>query len=234
MQNAALRTVTGCTQDTNIQHLHDETLILPIYEYLSSTRHNTNRKHNIHPSHPLHSKAKNTLYFINGRYTTSIRHIHTFIVSRYLATIGNNKILRTPPPHISSSQEILPCLTRLTHGQPRTNKSSRLKSYRLKSYLHKVDAKSSSLPLFLFCNTHIHNTHHLYNRTHIRTALSPLNLWTNPARVTALLARWTENLPGGPQTARSDSPPPPIARVIEVAKQKQNRNSTLRNRNMKI
>ena len=28
MQNAALRTVTGCTQNTNIQHLHDQTLIL--------------------------------------------------------------------------------------------------------------------------------------------------------------------------------------------------------------
>ena len=28
MQNAALRTATGCTQDTNIQHLHDETRIL--------------------------------------------------------------------------------------------------------------------------------------------------------------------------------------------------------------
>ena len=31
MQNAALRTATGCTQDTNIQHLHDETLTLPIH-----------------------------------------------------------------------------------------------------------------------------------------------------------------------------------------------------------
>ena len=34
MQNAALRTATGCTQDTNIQHLHDETLTLPIQEHL--------------------------------------------------------------------------------------------------------------------------------------------------------------------------------------------------------
>ena len=34
MQNAVLRTATGCTQDTNIQHLHDETLILPIHEHL--------------------------------------------------------------------------------------------------------------------------------------------------------------------------------------------------------
>ena len=30
---AALRTATGCTQDTNIQFLHDETLILPIHEH---------------------------------------------------------------------------------------------------------------------------------------------------------------------------------------------------------
>ena len=34
MQNAALRTATGCTQDTNIQHLHDETLTLPIHDHL--------------------------------------------------------------------------------------------------------------------------------------------------------------------------------------------------------
>ena len=48
MQNAALRTATGCTQDRNIQHLHDETLTLPIHGTYSSTPHNTNRKHNIH------------------------------------------------------------------------------------------------------------------------------------------------------------------------------------------
>ena len=35
--------------------------------------------------------------------TTNMRHIYTYIVSRHLATRGNKKILRTPPPHISSS-----------------------------------------------------------------------------------------------------------------------------------
>ena len=50
------------------------------------------------------------------------------------------------------------------------------------------------------------NTHHLYNCIHIRTILSPLDLWTDPAGVTALLARWTEKLAGGPQAGRSDSP----------------------------
>ena len=34
MQNAILRTAIACTQDTNIQHLHYETLTLPIHEHL--------------------------------------------------------------------------------------------------------------------------------------------------------------------------------------------------------
>ena len=78
-----------------------------------------------------------------------MRHIYTSIVSRHLATRGNNKILFTPPPHISSSEEILP---RLTFAKLRQNNSPFLKSY-----LHKVDAKSHPSPLCPFCNTHIHN-----------------------------------------------------------------------------
>ena len=50
-----------------------------------------------------------------------MHHIHTSIVSGHLATRGNNKILRTPPPHTSSSEEILPRLTRRTLAQIRTN-----------------------------------------------------------------------------------------------------------------
>ena len=34
---AALRTATGCTQDTNIQHLHNEALTLPIDDHLRVT-----------------------------------------------------------------------------------------------------------------------------------------------------------------------------------------------------
>ena len=54
---------------------------------------------------------------------------------------GNNKILRTPPPHISSAEEILPYITCRTLAQLRTNKSPFLKSY-----LHKVDVKSHPSP----------------------------------------------------------------------------------------
>ena len=143
-----------------------------------------------------------------------MRHIHTSIVSRHLATRGNNKILRTPPPHTSSSEERLPCLTRRILAQLRTNKSPFLKSY-----LHKVDAKTNPSPLCPLCNIHTHDTHHLFNCTRIRTTLSPLDLWTDPAGVTARQARWTEKLAGGPQAGTSD--PPPLARVMGVGRQQQ-------------
>ena len=222
MHNSALRASTGCTQDTNIQHLHDETLILPIHEHLQ-----------LHPSqykqktqHPFHPLLKHTTYFYtsrlntlisNGRYTiniptyphivtttdikTNMRHIHTSIVSRHLATRGNNKILRTPLPQFSSTEDILPHITRRTLSQLRTNKWPFLKSY-----LHKVDAKTHPSPLCPLCNIHIHNIHPLFNCTHMPTTLSALDLWTDPARVTAPLTRWTKNLTGGPYAGRYDSP----------------------------
>ena len=190
MPNAALRIATGCTQDINI-HLQDVTLILPIHKHLQLHASQYKQKTQ-HPSHPLHKhttyfntpRLKKPTIFNNGRYTTNMCHIHTSIVSRHLATRGNNKILRTPPPHISSSEEILPCLTRHTLAQLRSNKSPFLKSY-----LYKVDAKSHPSPLCPLCNTHTHDTHHLFNCTHMCTTLSPLDLWTDPAGVTALLAR---------------------------------------------
>ena len=126
--------------------------------------------------------------------------VYTSIVSRHPATRGNNKILHRPT-HISSSEERLPRLTRRTLAQLRTNKSPFLKSY-----LHEVDAKTHPSPLCPLCNINTHDTHHLFNCTHIRTTLSPLDLWTDPAGVIALLARWTEKLAGGPQAGTSDSP----------------------------
>ena len=76
MQNVALRTATGCTQDTNIQHLQDKTLTLPIYRHLAPRV--TIQTKTQHPSHPLHKhttyfntpRQKNTI-FNNGHHTTN-------------------------------------------------------------------------------------------------------------------------------------------------------------------
>ena len=191
--------------------MHDETLILPIHKHYSPTCHNRYIKHNIHQicytNIQQHSKAKK-IYLPTAAtqqtfpqpppptvtttgIITNVWHIHISIVSRHLATRGNNKILRTPLPHISSSEEILPYLTGRTLLQLRTNKLPSLKSY-----LHKVDTKSHPSTLWPTYSSHTLNTH-LFNCTHIRTTLSSLNLWTDPTGVTALLVRWTENLAGG-------------------------------------
>ena len=220
-----MRTATGCTQDTNIQHMHAEALILPIHDHLKLHVSQYKQKTQ-HPSHPLYKHTSTLqgtktlslttaatqqtfptdLHTVTTRdIKTNVRHIHTYIVSRHLATRGNNKILRTPPPHISNSEEIPPRLTRRTLAQPITNKSPSLKSY-----LHKVNIKSHLSPLCPLCNTH--DTHHLFNCTHMRTTLSHLDLMTDPAGVPALMARWTEKLSGGPQAGKSDSPP--LARVM--------------------
>ena len=52
------------------------------------------------------------------------------------------------------------------------------------------------------------STTHISLQLHPHTHhMSPLDVWTDPAGVTALMARWTEKLAGGPQVGSSDSPP---------------------------
>ena len=79
MQNAALRACTGCTHDTNIQHLHDETNILPIQKHLQLHASQIRQKAQ-YPSHPLykyttHNNSQRLMKpttFNNSRYTTNI------------------------------------------------------------------------------------------------------------------------------------------------------------------
>ena len=54
MQNAALRTAIGCTQDTDIQHLHEKnTYTSYIHEHLQLHASQYKQKPQ-HPSHPSH------------------------------------------------------------------------------------------------------------------------------------------------------------------------------------
>ena len=122
--------------------------------------------------------------------TTTIR---TFIAYRLLARRGNNKILRTLPPLISSSEEILSRLTRRILAKLRTHKS-----HFLKSYLHKVDAKSHPSPLCPIYNTHTHSTHHLFNPSTYAPHCHP---WIYGQ---TLQEWWTERLAGGPPAGRLD------------------------------
>ena len=117
MLNTELRTATGCTQDTNIQHIHDETLTLPIHEHLQlhASQYKQKSQHPSHPSHK-HTTHFNTI-FNSVRYTTNFPQIHYNRHKKHVPCTYNNKILRTPPPHIISSEEILHRLTRHTLAQ---------------------------------------------------------------------------------------------------------------------
>ena len=125
--------------------------------------------------------------------TTSITPLHKLPTS-LVAPFPNSEHINNP-----SSNHIYTKGTRALKGQefqlPIWNKPT-------KQYLHKVDTKSHPAPLCPSATP----THNLFNCTHIRTTLSPLDLWTGPAGMMELMARWIDKLAGGPKAGTSDSP----------------------------
>ena len=112
----------------------------------------------------------------------------------YIVTRGNNKILRTilaALKRYSTAQLVVPFPNSEQINHPFSNHN--YKSRR------QITSITTMPPLY----THTPDIHYLFNCTHISTTLSPLDLWTDPAGVTVLLARWTEKLAGGSQTGRS-------------------------------
>ena len=75
MQNAALRACTGCTHDTNIQHLHDETNILPIYRNMYNYMHRkSDKKHNTHHIHYTDNNNNNNNIYLKSNIHSIIRY----------------------------------------------------------------------------------------------------------------------------------------------------------------
>ena len=127
--NTALRIATGCTADTNITHLHQETQTLPLKTHL--TLHvNQLKTKATQQQHPLHTllnqpppqrKQKETL-FLNATYnkyaqtgpnltietiTETIKTTHTQIVKEHIDSLPHNKI-NSPFAQIQPSEESLP------------------------------------------------------------------------------------------------------------------------------
>ena len=213
MQNAALRACTGCTHDTNIQHLHDETNILPIQKHLPChaclvrlTIHCTvltaNETYSFQQSPIYHKHSHRPMHYHYNRHKNNMRDIHTGIVSQHInAARDNNKILNTHPPQVSSTEENPPRhSTQLKTNKPLFNLS----------YLHKIDASTHPSPLCPLCRTHEHTTQILFSCPQIRTTLSALDLWRDPSGLAALLDDWREKLAAKPHKAtETNSPPPP-------------------------
>src|SRR6476619_6366593 len=126
-QNTALRIITGCTADTNIQYLHTETQILPLSSHLKLHASQLRQKAQF-PTHPLHPLTKQNpsrrqmkqTIFENTSFTTNIdanptnttettvqrniREIHHSIIENHLQSLKPNKIISQLAPPINKDE----------------------------------------------------------------------------------------------------------------------------------
>ena len=127
------------------------------------------------------------MFFVNRNYTEEIetdedrdevvvaqncKTIHTNIVDRYLRSRAPNRLLNSIPPSVDSFEEDLARDKRRTLAQLRTNKSPFIKTY-----LNHIDPDSNPSDLCPLCGIGQHDTVHLFNCTHMPTALTPTDLW---------------------------------------------------------
>ena len=194
-QNSALRIATGCVKKTPIQHLHNETKIMPIKEHcemiskqflLATQRENhPNYKDLSTPAYErpmkgtLHSRFGNEIInkthnqrLNEDSYKRFLKEIHTDEVRKTILNQQNN-ILQAVPPEINQEEKTLPRKTRCTLSQLRSGYSPYLKSY-----LHSINASDSDM--CPNCNAAPHTTEHLFNCGARPTNLTKLSLWTSP------------------------------------------------------
>ena len=213
MKYSTLRISTGCTLDSNTQHLHDETQILPINQHLKLHASQLGQKAQ-NPDHPLHNLTqqpitprhkKQTTFDNDNNYTINIdsqpnettqttikqniKTIHTQITEQHLQSRPHNRLLGDTAPPIDKTEETLSKHTRRLLAQLRTNKSPFLIEY-----MHKISPDTHPTPNCPLCTNNIHNTAHLFTCTKIQTTLQVQDLWRDPVGVGDLLARWEEEL----------------------------------------
>ena len=208
IDNTAKRIITGCTSDTNTNHLHNETSMLPLKTHFKLHGSLLKQKaYSIH--HPLHHLIplnqpqrlmKKTIFnnhdpldHTQRQFNTTneikqhCKTIHTRITNDYLQRREPNNITNDIPPPIDKSETTLNKKTRRTLAQLRTNKSPFLNQY-----LHKINQAQHPTPNCTVCNTDTpHDTLHLFNCPDVDTGgLGPRDLWLKPVEVAELLERW--------------------------------------------
>ena len=209
LQNNCLRIATGCLAKTNINHLHNETKILPLQEHI--TLHCSNFYVKIHNTdHPLNYLLKQENDARNIRksicntnklivppelpeYTEEkdkYKYIHTYTVSQYL---NNNKniILKEPFPAIAKEE--------LSLSRELRKRLSRLRGNKIKLFETRKSMRKNYKPeICPFCQEDHLNVNHLFNCSIISTDLEVHSLWSDPKKVIALEDKWIEKLNAKP------------------------------------
>lgn len=200
-QNNALRTITGCHKMASIDHLHEETNILPVQPHntLLSCQFYASAMDPSHPCHYLHSlpprprTMKHNLQSLCDPHIAEVtdsaspltpdrvvQRLHNHFVNSTKASYKPNPILGHAPPPISKQEASLPRSIRTRLSQLRSGWCNLLNSYQ-----NRIDPTVSiNCPK---CNTAPHTVPHLFQCPSHPTSLSPKDLWDNPVQAASTL-----------------------------------------------
>ena len=216
VQNSALRVATGCTTMTAIQHLHDETKILPVRRHIRMKAVQHQLAHHLegHPGNRLLDRPepprnmKETLFSRYERYITALletsdseedddTHVTEEDYRGLLKKVHTNEVKDALDNRDNNKvlDEPAPKLSkdelRLPRGTRRTLAQLRSGySPFLQSYLHRLDESTpETCPQ---CNSETHTTGHLFRCSANPTTITPHALWENPIEAAAFLQLDTE------------------------------------------
>ena len=200
-QNNALRTITGSTKMSKIEHLHNEGKLLQVKEHseLLTKQHLAQMHYPDHPNHHITQKPNPPPRIM--RQTPMLSHknaipeltldplppkkvllntLHTDAVEKSRANQPPNQVLKAQAPEISKDEATLPRRTRTTLSQIRSDYSPYLKSY-----LFRINRAPDDLcPK---CNISPHTANHLFECPANPTPLTAEDLWINPLKVAEFL-----------------------------------------------
>jgi hypothetical protein len=201
-QNEALRLATGCVRMTNIDHLHQETRVLPIKRHseMLNMQYLLSCHQQEHPGYRFTQEAlpprsmKKTI--MNNKadvqhmltnntitptdYKKTLKTIHTTTVTACLTSYEDNKLLRRPPPEIDKTETALSRMARTRLAQLRSSYSSIVNSY-----VSRIDPNVRDL--CPDCGNGPHDVDHLFNCSTNPTNLTVLDLWKKPAETARFL-----------------------------------------------
>ena len=189
-QNEVLRTITGSHKMSSIDHLHSETQMLLVRDYLNlfsaqSLVHCLDTEnvcyHITTMDHPLR-EMKETVFtrhnqtvvpLLANTKKASLQAIHTSFVNTAIENMTNNRVLNFRPPPINGEETLLLRRQRTTLSQLRSGHCKLLNSY-------KKRLKQSDFSRRPDCGMDPQDIPHLFDCVAHHNDLSPVNLWDKP------------------------------------------------------
>ena len=156
-QNMALRIATGCTKSTPIDHLHEETRVLPLAQHMNMTgvQFFAGTANPEHPCHRLQAPLQTRRSLHNtpaSHYNTLLsnippkpdnistrKHVHTTFTEQALTRYKHNSLLGSHPPPVAEEESSLPRVDRVHLSRLRCGHHPALLSYQHRIGLSPTD-----------------------------------------------------------------------------------------------